>query len=1007
MSTMKKVLALTLALVMALSFASFGYTDEADITATNAEAVKLLSAVNVITGYTDDTFRPNGYITRAEAAKMIYVICNRGIDDKAAFYAGMTSQFTDVPAGIWYEGYVNYCASVGIIAGRTATTFDPQANVTGYELAKMLLVVAEYKPEVQGYGAGATDWQNCVYNDAYKAYMLQDVNTLMTQPINRQNAAKMMYNTLLNVGVAQYVGDLLISGTIIGSGSGFNMLTVGEKRMGLVIETGYVTAVNNVSLNGVTGTDTIVVDVNDDDEDLEFTWEADEALLGHQVKVVLKSDVRADGTGVDWNEKIYGVYGVYETGKTKVYNTTIDAITAAKNTTTNALTIKFEGYNNGNAKSHGVLDLSNNTGTNAVITAADDLAIYENDFVKEDLKAEYQGTGHDDAKLEAEDIIAYFSQNSAAPVVAVDKDGDGDLDHMFVTETYYGQVARNNGTSKFIANNIRLTTDGQQIKSNSITISKAADFAKYLNLIDDVKVGDVIAITPNYLSSALVYDIEKVAPTAVTAEDWTYFKTDVSGKLGEIETVKLNGAYYAEAEQSLKESVYGELNHIDETYYLHNGYVVFSSAAAITEVPANVAVVLGVSEEYKTVKDEFTGDTIYTFNVKYLAQDGKEYVRNYAVPGTKMNDKTIIGATDDYYGNTYVYAADNNTQIDGLRGWMRDKLPNDTLVEYVDDGTNVYFRVFTTINTTDYAVALPEGTEILRNAGGSLNSNKNVEFVKATNMLEIDGYDLEATEDTFFFILSDHDNKNTTDPTWKVVKASEFVAGFSGTNAAYATDVVMMADMTVPYGMLKMDKMPSLGEADLDLALLTGGYVITKVEDTTKHTVQLSAKDMAGNNMTLTVVLNAADGGQAGKFDVKGWVEEYTNKIVAYKTGTDGISTLDTVANYYNALTNHGDDDGVIGALNATSFRVDNDVMYLYNEDTVVVTTSLDANDDVVFDFGKGDDMLIAESSYVIYKTSTDKVETAIFVLVNLAYDNGTNPYSDFIKASVSQNAAY
>ena len=85
MRTLKKVLALTVALAMMLSLTAFAaFSDEETINENYVDAVNLLGALNVMTGDTEGTFRPNDTISRAEAAKMIYVIRNGGNDDKAA-----------------------------------------------------------------------------------------------------------------------------------------------------------------------------------------------------------------------------------------------------------------------------------------------------------------------------------------------------------------------------------------------------------------------------------------------------------------------------------------------------------------------------------------------------------------------------------------------------------------------------------------------------------------------------------------------------------------------------------------------------------------------------------------------------------------------------------------------------------------------------------------------------------------------------------------------------------
>ncbi len=73
MKNLKKVLALVLVVAMMASFAvsagAASFTDNAKIVYDNA--VKLLSDLDVINGFTDGSFNPEGNVTRAQTAKMI------------------------------------------------------------------------------------------------------------------------------------------------------------------------------------------------------------------------------------------------------------------------------------------------------------------------------------------------------------------------------------------------------------------------------------------------------------------------------------------------------------------------------------------------------------------------------------------------------------------------------------------------------------------------------------------------------------------------------------------------------------------------------------------------------------------------------------------------------------------------------------------------------------------------------------------------------------------------
>ena len=183
---LKKVLALVMAFAMAFTMmAGAAYTDQADITAT--EAVDTLAALNIMTGDTDGSFRPNDTVTRAEMCRMIYSIRNQGKSDASA-YAKMQTTFTDVGESAWFSGYVKYCQSVGIVSGRSKTIFDPNAKVTGVEAALMCLRVMGYDPAKAG--IGGSSWSMTTIG------LADDVDTTLTTDLPRQYAAQIMFNMI-------------------------------------------------------------------------------------------------------------------------------------------------------------------------------------------------------------------------------------------------------------------------------------------------------------------------------------------------------------------------------------------------------------------------------------------------------------------------------------------------------------------------------------------------------------------------------------------------------------------------------------------------------------------------------------------------------------------------------------------------------------------------------------------------------------------------------------------
>ena len=220
---LKKVLALVLAFACAFTmFAGAAFTDSADIKV-DADVVDTLVSLGVVNGYDDGSFKPNGTVTRAEMAKMIYVL-RTGNSDASAYNDDKTS-FTDIGSH-WARGYIKYCQSLGIIAGKSNTKFCPNDKVTAQEAAKMLLVTLGYDPAKAGL-TGAS-WASKTNALADENGLLDDVNTSFTSACPRQYAAQLIYNAIFAPTVV-WRDDAYTNVTLLGTDN----KTVGEKYMGL------------------------------------------------------------------------------------------------------------------------------------------------------------------------------------------------------------------------------------------------------------------------------------------------------------------------------------------------------------------------------------------------------------------------------------------------------------------------------------------------------------------------------------------------------------------------------------------------------------------------------------------------------------------------------------------------------------------------------------------------------------------------------------------------------
>ena len=107
-------------------------------TAWYAAAVSTLSKMGVISGYPDGTFRPNAPITRAEFAAMI-----ARFDETAK---SADTPFTDI-SGHWAENAIGKAHGNGWVEGSSKTVFCPESNLTRAETATLLNRVLHRLPE--------------------------------------------------------------------------------------------------------------------------------------------------------------------------------------------------------------------------------------------------------------------------------------------------------------------------------------------------------------------------------------------------------------------------------------------------------------------------------------------------------------------------------------------------------------------------------------------------------------------------------------------------------------------------------------------------------------------------------------------------------------------------------------------------------------------------------------------------------------------------------------------
>ncbi|WP_256757062.1 S-layer homology domain-containing protein [Cohnella sp. WQ 127256] len=94
------------------------------------QALKIMTALHVVEGRSDNRFEPNGQATRAEFIAVLARLLDLPSDGN--------NYFEDVSSSNWYQNAVNAAYQAGMIRGRTETKFVPNGVITREEVAVIL-----------------------------------------------------------------------------------------------------------------------------------------------------------------------------------------------------------------------------------------------------------------------------------------------------------------------------------------------------------------------------------------------------------------------------------------------------------------------------------------------------------------------------------------------------------------------------------------------------------------------------------------------------------------------------------------------------------------------------------------------------------------------------------------------------------------------------------------------------------------------------------------------------
>ncbi len=241
------------------------------------EPVQILSALNIMVGDTDGKYRLDDTIIRSEAAKM--AVHALGLENAAKNAMGQTN-FNDVSADHWANGYINVANSQGLVVGDGDGSFRPNDPISYAEAMVIMVKATGYDALVPDKGGYPTGYMNVGMSNG----LGDNIDCRMNEPISRGNVAYLTNNAL--------TADLMEQ-TGYGSNARYERTdkTLLEEKLNVTKARGQVEAIQNTSLTGESGLGRDQIRIDGEVYDTAYNMNN---LLGYNVEYYVKEN--KDGT---------------------------------------------------------------------------------------------------------------------------------------------------------------------------------------------------------------------------------------------------------------------------------------------------------------------------------------------------------------------------------------------------------------------------------------------------------------------------------------------------------------------------------------------------------------------------------------------------------------------------------------------------------------------------------------------------------------------------------------
>ncbi|WP_212758588.1 S-layer homology domain-containing protein [Paenibacillus sinopodophylli] len=276
----KKIAAFALAsaLVLPLSVPAFAATPTDVVGKPVQSAVEELSALGILAGYEDGTFKPENAITRAELAKIVVIAT--GNESAATLMNNVKPTFKDVKTNVWYTGYINVAAAKGFIQGFNGN-YRPSDSVAFEEVVAILVRALGYQDK---YLSGSWPYNVILQADNLELF----------------NGVEIATGTKANRGVVAELASNTLGATLVGYDADGNQLDVDTKGKKIATNANVVPLINKLGttedkiLTGIALNSNKEVSLNNANEATAANFfvtggKSLGSLLGHSVSVLKKN----------------------------------------------------------------------------------------------------------------------------------------------------------------------------------------------------------------------------------------------------------------------------------------------------------------------------------------------------------------------------------------------------------------------------------------------------------------------------------------------------------------------------------------------------------------------------------------------------------------------------------------------------------------------------------------------------------------------------------------------